>query len=433
MQNKKTILATAYAVNPYKGSEDGIGWNWICQIARSSKIIAITRENNAEHIEKYMSENPNSVYQNMQFLYYDLPYWARFWKKGGRGAMLYYYLWQITIPFFIKKQNLDFDIAHNLNFNNDWTPTFLWKLGKPLVWGPMGHHPKTPKNFLLDIYGFKSYLSERAKWMVKQYFWKVSPFLKKSAQKADHLIALNSSVGKVLNVDNKKITILPASASEQPDHFIKELAVNSTFEILSVGRFVPLKGFDVTISAFAQFFKYLKPEQQEKVQLTLVGRGEQKGFLQNLAKKLGVEKSVRFVEWMERKDLKKLYQSAQVFLFPSHEGAGMVVPEALSYGMPVVCFDNYGPGELMDETCGVKIPYGDYNKTIDSFAAHLFELHSNAQYLQKLSKGAFRYFENNFLWDKKGEIVQKIYHQILQNKRDKTRKLIPVNNKKQAL
>ena len=42
--------------------------------------------------------------------------------------------------------------AYNLNFHNDWTPTFLWVFKKPLVWGPVGHHPKVPKEYILPVY-----------------------------------------------------------------------------------------------------------------------------------------------------------------------------------------------------------------------------------------------------------------------------------------
>ena len=103
----KTILATTYAVNPYKGSEDGMGWNFVLQIAKNNKVLAITRENNRMDIEKYMSTNPNDLYENMTFLYFDLPYWKRWWKKGGRGAMLYYWMWQKGIVSFVKNQSLE--------------------------------------------------------------------------------------------------------------------------------------------------------------------------------------------------------------------------------------------------------------------------------------------------------------------------------------
>ena len=54
----KTILVTAYATNPFKGSEDGMGWNFVYEIAKHHKIIAITRENNQPHIDKYIKEIP---------------------------------------------------------------------------------------------------------------------------------------------------------------------------------------------------------------------------------------------------------------------------------------------------------------------------------------------------------------------------------------
>lgn len=88
----KTILATAYAINPYKGSEDATGWNFVYQAAHYQKVIAITRENNEQWISKFMNEFPDPVYKNIRFLYYDLPYWMRFWKKGSRGALIYFYL-----------------------------------------------------------------------------------------------------------------------------------------------------------------------------------------------------------------------------------------------------------------------------------------------------------------------------------------------------
>ncbi|MBK6497174.1 MAG: hypothetical protein IPG00_02995 [Saprospiraceae bacterium] len=67
---------------------------------------------------------------------------------------------------FVTKQNLTFDIAHNLNFHNDWTPSYLWKLGKPFVWGPVGHHPLIPAQYL-SKYFIKHLLKDRFTWLVK--------------------------------------------------------------------------------------------------------------------------------------------------------------------------------------------------------------------------------------------------------------------------
>ena len=147
----KTILATAYDVNPYKGSESGTGWNFIVQIARFNKVVAITRVNNKKNIEKYIEEF-NIDITNIKFHYYDLPYYLRFWKKGARGSSLYFYLWQMFMPIFIKKNKIKFNIAHNLNFHTDSFPTFLWFCKQPLVWGPINHHEKIPYEYIHNIY-----------------------------------------------------------------------------------------------------------------------------------------------------------------------------------------------------------------------------------------------------------------------------------------
>ena len=64
-----TVLLSAYAVNPYHGSEDGMGWNFIMQIARFNKVIAVTRENTRKDIERYMNEHTSNCYGNIQFVY----------------------------------------------------------------------------------------------------------------------------------------------------------------------------------------------------------------------------------------------------------------------------------------------------------------------------------------------------------------------------
>ncbi len=406
----KTVLVSAYAVNPYHGSENGMGWNFINQIARFNKVIAITRENTKPHIECYMKAHPSIAYQNIKFVYYDLPYWMRFWKKGSRGALLYYYLWQFFMPRFIRSKKLAFDIVHNLNFHNDWTPSRLWLLGKPFVWGPIGHHPRIPKNYVLHVYGIRNYVLENLKWMTKKFFWNMDPMLRKTVQHADAVLTMNTSVANVLPLKNKNVFMMPSVSSESMAITNKQR--NENFTVLSAGRFVPLKGFDITIKSFARFYSGLSSSQKEKTKLVLVGDGPCKNYLQKLVVDLEIWQSVEFIEWMDRKELKNVYAEASAFLFPSHEGAGMVVAEALSHGLPVICFDNCGPGEFVDESCGIRIPYTQYNESITDFAKALQSLKTNKFLADKLSQGALEKFNNEFDWNVRGELLRDVYNAV---------------------
>jgi glycosyltransferase involved in cell wall biosynthesis len=402
----KTILATAYAINPYKGSEDGMGWNFVMQIARFNRVIAITRENNRPHIEKFMAENPDELYSNVQFLFYDLPLWMRFWKKGSRGAMLYYQMWQWGMISFIKNQQLEYDIVHNLNFHNNWTPSFLWKLNKPFVWGPVGHHPLIPAQYL-QPYARTYKIKDRLTWLVKQYFWKLSPSLQRSTLKADHILCMNKAVPGVLKIRNKH-SIMPSVATEDLG-FTKNKVLGDTFTLISAGRLVPLKGFDLTIRSFAAFAKSQELQDQEACKLIIVGSGPEEVFLKTLSRDLQVEKQVHFISWIERADLLNLFKEASAFIFPSHEGAGMVVAEALSFGLPVICLDNEGPGQFINPSCGYAIPQGDYNTTVAGLTDAIQDLYSFPEKRTQLSEAARKHFEAFFHWDRRGEQLQKIY------------------------
>jgi len=405
----KTILATAYAINPYKGSEDGMGWNFVMQIARFNKVIAVTRENNRPHIEKYMRENPSELYNNTEFLYFDTPMWTRFWKRGGRGAMLYYLLWQRMVISFIHKSGVAFDLVHNLNFHNDWSPSFLWKLGKPFVWGPIGHHPLIPSAYLKP-YSKKYLAKDRLTWLVKMFFWNFSLALRRTLKHADLVWSMNPSVQKILPLQGIRQIISPSVATQ--DFGWNEHLKSGNFELLSVGRLVPLKGFDLTIRSFASFLCTLSAEERANVSLKIIGSGPEENLLKKIADEEGIASNVTFIGWIDRSDVMELFRNASVFVFPSHEGAGMVVPEALSFGVPVITLDNEGPGGFISPECGVAVARGDYDGTVNRLAESMGDLYRNPTKLQTMRMAARKHFVDHFHWDRRGEQLKSIYETL---------------------
>ena len=103
------------------------------------------------------------------------------------------------------------------------------------------------------------------------------------------------------------------------------------------------------------------------------------------------------------------YKTSSVFFFSSHEGAGMVIAEALSFGLPVVCFDNYGPGELTNDKCAIRIPYSSYDKSIEDFSKALVKIYENKELLQTMSLEARKLFEEKYTWEAKGREINSLY------------------------
>ena len=59
-RNMMNYLISAYSVNPYKGSEDSIGWNWVLQYEKNYKggdrIILLTKKYNEKDTRKGLKE-----------------------------------------------------------------------------------------------------------------------------------------------------------------------------------------------------------------------------------------------------------------------------------------------------------------------------------------------------------------------------------------
>lgn len=400
----KTVLITAYAVNPFKGSEDGMGWNFIAEVAKEYKVIAITRENNAAAIEKYMMANFQPHYANIQWLYFDLPKAQRFYKKGGRGALLYFYHWQRSVVGFIKRKNLNFDLVHNLNFHNDWTPTFLWKLSKPLIWGPVGHHSPIQTQFS-DWYNPTLTALDFTKKLVKSLV-RFLPGWKAAHKHTTLLLKMNSTAVQFTQTQNT--FIMPSVGIEDTENLKPRKHNTNKLDLISIGRLVPLKGFDLTIEAFAQINK-----KYPFATLTIVGSGPEEARLKQLAATLGVSENIVWHSWMDRSALWNLYQQANCFIFPSHEGAGMVVAEAMREGLPVVCLNNDGPGELVPVQSELKAEIGNRKETINNLTSKLESLIVNATLYERESLQNIQKVNNELSWKAKGQMLRQKYHQIL--------------------
>ncbi|HEY6978288.1 MAG TPA: glycosyltransferase [Chitinophagaceae bacterium] len=408
----KTILVTAHNLNPYNKTEDHIGWNFIMQIACLNKVIAVTGKDNKKHIERYWNEHSElqPLKGNIQFLYFDWPNWMIFWKKGVVLSTVYYYLWQVTVAVWLITKKLTVDIVHDLSLNNDWTPSFLWLFGKPLIWGPVGHNSKIPRKFLLKDFGWGPVIKDRLLWMLKSICWNFDPFLLVCKRKASHILCTNMQVAKKLHLREGQFSIMPSAAAAMPFSKSKE---HSEFRVISVGKFNQLKGFDVTIRAFASFYHQLNEDEKAKTKLVLAGNGPLKRFIQRLIKKEDIRHCTELIEYISEIELKELYRTSSVFLLPSHESDCTVVAEAMSYGLPVLCWKDCGHGELVHPASGLSINYRTYKAGVARFARRLKRLYIDKEYYRYEQQLARERFEYSFTWNVRRNQLNDIYESML--------------------
>ena len=93
------ILISAYTCETGRGSEGEIGWRLAHALAAKHEVTVLTRANLRDVHEESFKEHPKP--KNLRFEYFDLPYIFRFYKKGKRGFLIYYYLWSFYVLLHI--------------------------------------------------------------------------------------------------------------------------------------------------------------------------------------------------------------------------------------------------------------------------------------------------------------------------------------------
>lgn len=139
------ILLSAYACEPNKGSEPGVGWNWAIELTKFGQDVwVLTRSNNRESIENELAKNPGV--NKPHFIYYDLPVWARRLKKNRGGIYPYYIAWQLGALKIAQKIHIreNFSIVHHITFGVIRLPSFMGQLGIPFLLGPLGGSESAP-------------------------------------------------------------------------------------------------------------------------------------------------------------------------------------------------------------------------------------------------------------------------------------------------
>ncbi|HSK90943.1 MAG TPA: glycosyltransferase family 4 protein [Euzebyales bacterium] len=112
---------------------------------------------------------------------------------------------------------------------------------------------------------------------------------------------------------------------------------------LAAGQFIPRKGFDLLLDGIARYHADVGP-----CRLQLVGDGPQRAELMARAQRLDIEGDVEFLGTVPHAQMSKLFQSCDVFVFPTlFDLVGRVAVEALSAGTPVAASRLSGAADVL--------------------------------------------------------------------------------------
>lgn len=399
------ILLSAYACEPGKGSEPGVGWNFARHMAEHHEVWVLTRSNNRQVIENELACNP---VPGLHFIYHDLPAYARFWKRGQKGVQLYYYLWQLTAIPVVRQMHreMKFDLVQHVTFVKYWAPSALAFLDAvPFIWGPVGGGESAPLSFW-PSFGVRGIIYETLRSLARR-LGELNPFVRRTARRATLALATTpETASRLRQLSTPRVEIIGESGLANNDlTLLGRLPFPSkgptTF--LSLGRLLHLKGFHLGITAFAQ-------SGLSDAQYWIVGDGPERTRLERQAKTLGVADRVRFFGQLPRAEALHQLGKCHALIHPSlHDSGGWACIEAMAAGRPVICLDLGGPGTQVTKETGFKITAQNPDQAVNELAEAIRRLGTANDLWVQMGNRARQHVQQNHCWRNKVTIINKLY------------------------
>ncbi|HVS17535.1 MAG TPA: glycosyltransferase family 4 protein [Planctomycetota bacterium] len=172
--------------------------------------------------------------------------------------------------------------------------------------------------------------------------------------------------------------------------------------VLFLGRVTDQKGPEIFLEAAARVLAV-----QPDVRFALCGAGDRLAGAIERAAELGIARRVRFTGFLERAEVERMYQQADVFVLPSvSEPFGIAPLEAVARGVPVIVSRQSGVSEVLSGA--LKVDSWD----VEGLADRILAVLRRPALRQSLAARAARDLEQ-LTWEGRGERLARVFEELL--------------------
>ena len=199
------------------------------------------------------------------------------------------------------------------------------------------------------------------RWVQSSLPW-LRGFVRWALRISDAIVAISSYTAReIARFANAQVVVIPYTLPFAEDESKARPPRPGGFQVLFVGRLVERKGVMHLIDAIAQMPASLGPR------LVVIGDGPERQALERRARDSGLAERVQIRGRVADDELHATYAASDVLVLPSivdargdTEGLGVVLLEAMSYGIPVVASDVGGITDIVEhDKSGLLVQPGD--------------------------------------------------------------------------
>lgn len=409
-RHRLKVLVGAYACNPSRGSEDGVGWGWVEAISKHHDLWVLTSDQWRDDIETELHKRPE-LRERIHFYY--VP-----WTDHAFSHFLwplvhlydYRHSWQKAAYELGKRlhEEIGFDIVHQLTYVGFRVPGLLWKLDVPFVWGPIGGLEQTTWA-LIPALGLRGGIHFAVRNLLNEWDRRVARLPKQAFAAADGgIIAATTGIQREIRRFYGRSSTVISEIGLPP---ISQQSTNRKLStepltLLWCGNLLPGKALPFIFSAL----ELLPPGLQWR--LTIIGDGPCAATWQRLARKMRLADRCDWLGQVPRQTVLQRMQQAHALVVTSvHDLTSTVVVEALTNGLPVLCPDHCGFTDAVTPECGIRVKASTKRDIVEGLRDAIVKI-SDETFRFHLAQGALAQ-SRKYEWGTKARAVDGIYRKKL--------------------
>lgn len=385
------VLISAIACHPTAGSEGFVGWQAVSALRHDHKLWVLTSKSAETAIRDVQDRDP--LWNNVSFFYLgeDKPChpnrtiariqsWLDCFRWNKKAL-------ELAGPLH---KNVGFDVIHHVTYASWRVASPLWKVGPPLVWGPLGGASSFPAE-MFGTLSLTAFFFEHLRNLSNR-LGRFDPAVKKCLAAAAVVAATNEETRQFLcrlpvrrDIEKCWLTYF---TDEQLTKF-SSAGNNKQFSskpllLFAGGNLQGSKGVAIAFRALA-----LAKARGLKFRYCLAGNGPEYAYLIALAKRLGIEEDLDAGRVFSGEAYAEQLGRAHIYLLPSfREALGLTLVEAmLAQCVPIVA-DVSATAEIVTGTSGFKVPMASPEVMAGRIAEVLLDVDQHRDLLTHMGEAA---------------------------------------------
>lgn len=395
------ILLSAYACDPGHGSEEGNGFNWLWETAAlGHEVWCLTTPRGKANLEKILVERAaDPTAARIHPVYVTVPGSVDYLYRWQFGVYLHYIVWQQQ-AWRVARQldaQVDFELVHHVTYNSLQMASWLWRLKKPLLLGPLGGGMTAPASLRRFLPGW--FKTETLRNVIGGTLVKLDPNVRQSLRHAALVLTANretSALARRLGARKVELTMSAAQpASFFPVEYLPRPALEGReLRILWLARLFPRKGLHLVLEALGQV------DPRVKFHLDIMGDGPVGPLVPGWIAAAGLQDRVTWHGRVPYDSISAAYLSHDLFMLCSlRDTYASQYMESMALGLPILTLDHHGATDFIPDDAGMKVPVRSAEETTAALARAVEYFYDHPAELERMGRAGYAY-AGQYSWAK---------------------------------